>query len=106
MDLTDSLEAMELASPAPMSRFLGSETWEFERALESSTAERLQDLARNSMGSTGVSGAAQNSDLLQLAGPFSSMFSSLCTVLLALHELTITTSSQQKQLFSFYYFGK
>lgn len=44
-------------------------------ALESSVAERLHDLARNSIDSVGVSGAAQDDAGLS-TGTFSSMFSS------------------------------
>jgi hypothetical protein len=64
-----------------------------ERALESSIAETLHDLARNSIDSVGVSGAAQDTGS-QEAGPFSSMFSSFCNKLLVLHELT---ESQKKK---------
>lgn len=44
-------------------------------ALESSMADRLHDLARNSIDSVGVSGGGQD-DAGQSAGAFSSMFSS------------------------------
>lgn len=55
-----------------------------DKALESSMAERLHDLARNSMDSVGVSGAAPDEGS-HLAGPFSSIFSSFCVELFMLH---------------------
>ena len=63
-----------------------------ERALESSLAERLQDLPRNSMDSIGVSGRTHELGN-QLAGPFSSMFSSRVDEHLTKHELTETIST-------------
>lgn len=62
------------------------------KALESSIAERLHDLARNSMDSVGVSGGGAVDKGSQLGGPFSSIFSSLCEVPFAQHELTNTTT--------------
>ena len=47
------------------------------RAFEISMADRLHDLARNSMVSVGVSGA-RSDDECQHMGPSSSMFSSCC----------------------------
>ena len=63
-----------------------------ERALESSLADRLQDLPRNSMDSIGVSGRT-NEPGNQFAGLFSSMFSSRVDEHLAKHELTETDNN-------------
>lgn len=58
-------------------------------ALESSMAERLHDLARNSIDSVGVSGGGQD-DAVQSAGAFSSMFSSWWTEHLELDAVGLT----------------
>ena len=58
-------------------------------ALESSMAERLHDLARNSIDSVGVSGGGQD-DAVQSAGAFSSMFSSWWTEHFELDALGLT----------------
>ena len=63
-----------------------------ESALESSLAERLQDLPRYSMDSIGVSGKTLEPGN-QLGGPFSSMFSSRFDEHFAKHELTETIST-------------
>ena len=68
------------------SRILGA-TCVLEIAWDSSKAERLHDLARNSMDSVGVSGRARDTGS-QLAGAFSSMFSSRRNKHLETHELT------------------
>lgn len=104
-DLTDSLEAVELFVSFPTAEETDdlssrpiSDTEAvicvLARALDSSIAERLHDLARNSMDSVGVSGGGQD-----LAGPFSSIFSNLWDELFTLHELTIY-NTQNKQLVS------
>lgn len=59
-------------------------------------AETLHDLARNSMDSVGVSGGGQEI-ASQIAGLFSSMFSSLCNVHLEAQELTATHIMKKKK---------
>ena len=81
---------MPMEESVDLSRLWESETTRvFERALESSVAETLHDLARNSMDSVGVSGWAQDT-VSQLAGQFSSMFSSRGSEHLEAQELTAT----------------
>ena len=65
-----------------------------ESALESSVAETLQDLARNSMDSVGVSGGGHVAGS-QLAGPSSSMFSSLFSEHFEPHELADTATNHK-----------
>lgn len=55
-------------------------------------ADRLHDLARNSMDSVGVSGGGAHEISPQLAGSSSFMFSSLCD------EFTGITDNQSKSL--------
>lgn len=54
----------------------GFTTWTWQRAFDSSFADRLHDLAKNSMDSVGVSGGGHIAGS-QLASLSSSMFSSL-----------------------------
>ncbi|KAM2969588.1 hypothetical protein FF2_016671 [Malus domestica] len=91
----DSTPSSELN--ADLSRVLEATfTRVWERALEISMAERLHDLARNSIDSVGVSGGGADDPSVPLTiPPFSSMFSSTpCSSPFVEHfklqELTIT----------------
>lgn len=103
LSLTDSVKAVELAPQASTSEDGGvlsmsrlfKDTWVVDRAVESSIAERLHDLARNSMDSVGVSGGAHDNGS-HFAGPFSSIFSSFCDELFIMHELTANTKTSYK----------
>lgn len=103
MDLTVSMKTVEelISSISFTTEEKDNFSWSlaaiflFERAFESSIAERLHDLARNSMDSVGVSGGGQLSCCQQVAGPSSSMLSSLSNVPFPLHEFTNTIASIQ-----------
>lgn len=74
--------------------FTATQVW--VRALESSAAEILHDLARNSIDSVGVSGGGQVAGS-QLAGLSSCMFSSLFSELWEPHTVAGDTATKSQE---------
>lgn len=74
--------------------FAARQVW--ERALESSAAEILHDLARNSIDLVGVSGGRQVAGS-QLAGLSSCMFSSLFSELREAHMVAGDTATKSQE---------